>query len=805
MPVNPLQDVKNDLVDVTGSAGANVTNVTGLAPITSSGGTTPQIALTTPLAANYGGTGLDLTGAGTGYVKSTAGTITVVSPIATADGGTNQAGAWTSGAVPYLSSATQFGQDAANHFWDGTNHRLGLGTNAPNTTLDINGPYAFRQGSVALVNGLNSNIATPSNSYIRITGPTSAYSVGGFTGGVDGRLLTIQSTVAQTLTIVNEDVSSAAANRIKTLTGANVILTANQLSSSIFIYDSTDQRWVYFESVPASGAYVRADGTVPLTAPWYASAFPINALNSLGPKVWNAWVAGCDNTGAVDCSATINTAFGNGYRLFYFPAGTYKIVAASLSITASCTFFGDGALGSDGSAGTSILAFSTTIDGITLNLAGGGEAAFRDLHMTTSSGTAASAGGFIHTTTTEATVLAQNCSFSNQQTAFLLEASRYCVIRDCRFYSGSATGDDIWINNLVAQDHGGHLFTGNTHRSAGNSHIRQTAGGGNKIVGNTFVGAAGCNILLDLPNGKATSDLIITGNQIEGNVTTANIRLVPGGTFYNVLITGNEFEGTPTGTIIGITPAVGALLSSVTITGNTFYSAGYFINLNAQGAGTADGVQITGNDFWTPTTGAILNQTANATNVLVGPNNYRQTGTVPYISGAGSASFHRMPNVETIFVQTATSVTTANVATTLFGTGRGSLTIPAGRLMAGTKIRVRASGYCSVADGGAAVKTVVLSLGGVTAATGTSPSVANSLNSAWFMDATMTVQTAGAGGTGYGMYYHTMPNVVNSSGASNATFAVNTTAALAVNVTYNNGNATGTITTTDASVELLDY
>lgn len=105
------------------------------------------------------------------------------------------------------------------------------------------GPLAMQKGSVAVANGLNSNIATPVHSFIRLTGPSAVFSIGGFTGGVDGYSLTVYNTVAFAMTIVNEDASSTAANRIKTLTGGNVTLRAGT-SMAVFIWDSTDARWI---------------------------------------------------------------------------------------------------------------------------------------------------------------------------------------------------------------------------------------------------------------------------------------------------------------------------------------------------------------------------------------------------------------------------------------------------------------------------------------------------------------------------------------------------------------------------------
>lgn len=123
--------------------------------------------------------------------------------------------------------------------------KVGVGTSTPAVNLDVVGSFATRAGTVSLANGANQNVATPTSAYFRITGPTGAYNIGGFTGGVDGRRIVLYSTVAFTLTINNEDSGSTGANRIKTLTGANVALAATRIATAQFIYDATDQRWLY--------------------------------------------------------------------------------------------------------------------------------------------------------------------------------------------------------------------------------------------------------------------------------------------------------------------------------------------------------------------------------------------------------------------------------------------------------------------------------------------------------------------------------------------------------------------------------
>ena len=100
-----------------------------------------------------GGTGADLSGSGGShqYVRqfSTGGPFSVGQPafsdisgtVTTAQGGTNKT-SWSAGSVPFLSSTTGFGEDNGNLNWDDTNVRLGIGTNAPGTTLGVNGNSA---------------------------------------------------------------------------------------------------------------------------------------------------------------------------------------------------------------------------------------------------------------------------------------------------------------------------------------------------------------------------------------------------------------------------------------------------------------------------------------------------------------------------------------------------------------------------------------------------------------------------------------------------------------------------------------
>jgi hypothetical protein len=174
---------------------------------------------------------------------------------------------------------------------------------------------------------------------------------------------------------------------------------------------------------------------------------------------------------------------------------------------------------------------------------------------------------------------------------------------------------------------------------------------------------------------------------------------------------------------------------------------------------------------------------------------------------AQAGTFYPVPGV--IFQQTADKVTTANTLTTLFATGVGSLTLPANFLIVGRTIRIRMGGYISVADGAVGTKTLTLTLGGTTIATGTSISTMQTiLNNPWSTEALITCRTIGAPGTVQAWAEWNTGLAASSArygvmAAATAATNITTTGALVIDLQYNNGNATGTATTTTALVEFF--
>lgn len=77
--------------------------------------------------------------------------------------------------------------------------------------------------------------------FIKLTGST-ATALQGITAGKDGQRLTLVNLTGANLTVQNENAGATAANRITTMTGADVATTTN--GAAEFIYDTGSSRWI---------------------------------------------------------------------------------------------------------------------------------------------------------------------------------------------------------------------------------------------------------------------------------------------------------------------------------------------------------------------------------------------------------------------------------------------------------------------------------------------------------------------------------------------------------------------------------
>jgi hypothetical protein len=120
---------------------------------------------------------------------------------------------------------------------------VGIGTTNPQATLDVNGDLIFRNTALALVNGANEDINTTAQkfSHYTISGPTSVFEIGGLTGGIDGRMITLYNSSPFLMIIKHLSAGSLAANEIHT--GLGIDFTLSSYSSVTFRYQALDNLW----------------------------------------------------------------------------------------------------------------------------------------------------------------------------------------------------------------------------------------------------------------------------------------------------------------------------------------------------------------------------------------------------------------------------------------------------------------------------------------------------------------------------------------------------------------------------------
>ena len=132
---------------------------------------------------------------------------------------------------------------------------VGIGTTTPTAKLEIAGDLALQKATLTIADGINNDVdlTTQKFSYYRITGPTADFTITGFDGGSDGRILTLVNSTTFIITIANENVGSVAANQIVTGSGADITVPVNTIAN--FIYDADITMWrLTGLSKPLSGA-----------------------------------------------------------------------------------------------------------------------------------------------------------------------------------------------------------------------------------------------------------------------------------------------------------------------------------------------------------------------------------------------------------------------------------------------------------------------------------------------------------------------------------------------------------------------
>ena len=115
-----------------------------------------------------------------------------------------------------------------------------LGVTDPGVTFPVAG-WTWPQATITVVNGVTNTMMLPAVVFVRITGPTAPFSIGGFDAIADGRFLILQQTTPQTMTLLNENAGTPAANRITTNAGGDMVMDGPGMT--MLLYSQADSRW----------------------------------------------------------------------------------------------------------------------------------------------------------------------------------------------------------------------------------------------------------------------------------------------------------------------------------------------------------------------------------------------------------------------------------------------------------------------------------------------------------------------------------------------------------------------------------
>ena len=148
----------------------------------------------------------------------------------------DRSGALTFSTVNDASAMTERVRIAPNGY-------VGINNTNPVTSMDINGAYATKQKTLTLSNGRNDNIEIGDASFVRIVGPTAAFSVSGIANGTNGKRVRIANMTGKDWTIMDSSSFSTLGNRIETNTNSDIIVSG-PVPILDMIYDSVSNQWL---------------------------------------------------------------------------------------------------------------------------------------------------------------------------------------------------------------------------------------------------------------------------------------------------------------------------------------------------------------------------------------------------------------------------------------------------------------------------------------------------------------------------------------------------------------------------------
>jgi hypothetical protein len=128
--------------------------------------------------------------------------------------------------------------------YNGNTGNVGIGTNAPNVSLDVDGGLALREFvSTTTFNPVSDlPVGSMNRSFVTFDNYTTDFTINSIAAGTDGKMLVLQNNTVHNMTIRNELISATAANRVRTMKNADIITSGR--ATITLIYSTSASRWV---------------------------------------------------------------------------------------------------------------------------------------------------------------------------------------------------------------------------------------------------------------------------------------------------------------------------------------------------------------------------------------------------------------------------------------------------------------------------------------------------------------------------------------------------------------------------------
>lgn len=117
----------------------------------------------------------------------------------------------------------------------------------------------FPNFNATLTTGVNSAVSLGTNNFLRIIGPSAAFSVAGIAGGNNGSWCLLENTTAQPMSILHDYFGATAGNKIY-IPGGTTLTLVDQYTTAAFWYDVTSSHWILSGTFPGPHQYWNTTG-----------------------------------------------------------------------------------------------------------------------------------------------------------------------------------------------------------------------------------------------------------------------------------------------------------------------------------------------------------------------------------------------------------------------------------------------------------------------------------------------------------------------------------------------------------------